>query len=160
MSPDHEVLYFRVSTFLRPLVILGVLICLSVYLNRAEWSHLDVWQYCALGALPIVVVVMFLLRKRMFIKFEDEGLTVHYANGSDRRYAWRDITRVGIVSFKRPVPTVALRLRDDSTSLTAPNKVYRAMTGYDVALPAFFAPAKYLSARIEQERLRKGAPIG
>ncbi len=153
-----NILFPQLSTFRRPLFIFGFLICLSVYLNRTAWQHLSLWEYCAFAALPLVLLFLFLCRKRMYIKFDDDRLTVHYINGNERHYAWTDITKVGIVSFKRPMPTVVLRLRDDSRSITAQNKVYRAMTGYDVSLPAFLAPAKQLAERIEQTRLNKGAP--
>jgi len=156
---DADIFFIQISTFRRPLLILGALICLSVYVNRAAWEHLTTWQYLAFAALPVTMLALFLLRKRMFIKFGDDRLTVHYFNGTERSYDWRDITKVGIVSFKRPMPSVVLRLRDDSTSLTAQSKIYRAVSGYDVVLPAFCAPAKYLYARIEQTRLSKGAPI-
>jgi hypothetical protein len=162
ISGNHsktDILYFTLSTFIRPLAIFAVLICLSLYFNRASWEHLETWQYCVFATLPVTLLALYLFRKRMFIKLDDDSLTVHYVTGSERRYAWRDITKVGIVSFKRPMPSVVLKLRDDSPSLTMQNKAYRAVTGYDVVLPAFLAPAKRLAARIEEERLRKGAPV-
>ena len=154
-----NIYFIQLSTFRRPLLIFGFLIGLSVYLNRSAWQDLSLWEYCAFSTLPIALLALFLCRKRMYIQFDDNRLMVHYINGKERHYAWTDITKVGIVSFKRPIPTVVLRLRDDSPALTAQNKVYRAMSGYDVALPAFLAPAKELSGRIEQIRLSKGAPI-
>jgi hypothetical protein len=130
-----------------------------LYFNRSSWEHLNAWEYLAFGCLPAVVLTLFLLRKRMFLKFDDEGLTLHYITGTERKYAWFDITKVGVVSFKRPMPAVVLRLRDDSPSLSKQTKLYRAVTGYDVSLPPFFGPAQPLAGRIEEIRLSKGAPI-
>jgi hypothetical protein len=95
----------------------------------------------------------------MFIRIDDESLTIHYVTGSERKYALRDITKVSIVSFRRPMPSVVLRLRDDASGLTAQNKAYRAVRGYDVMIPPYFGPAKNLAARIEEARVRKGAPV-
>lgn len=154
-----EILYFQISSFQRPLIVFGILLGLSLYFNRASWEHLNAWEYLALGSLPIFLLVVFMLRGRMFLRFGDQYLTVHYITGTERNYAWTDMEKVGIVSFKRPAPSVALRLRDDSPSLSKQTKIYRAVTGYDVSIPPFFGPAKTLAARMEQIRLSKGAPI-
>jgi hypothetical protein len=95
----------------------------------------------------------------MFIRIDDDSVTVQYITGTQRQFALREITKVGIVSFKRPMPSVVLRLRDDSPSLNMKTKAYRAVTGYDAVLPPYMASAKSLAARIEDARLRKGAPI-
>ena len=156
---EPEVVFLQLSGFLRPVLILGALICLSLYFNRASWEHLNGWEYLGFGLLPVTFLVLFLLRKRMFLKLDDEGLTVHYVTGTERKFAWTDITKVGIVSFKRPTPSVVLRLRDDSPALSTQTRIYRAATGYDVTLSPFFGPAKTLAARIEEIRLNKGAPV-
>lgn len=154
-----ETLYLQLSTFIRPIAILSVLIAISIYVNREAWLHLNAWEYCAFAAFPLVILVLFLLRKHTFIRLDNDFVTVHYVTGTEHRFALREITKVGVVSFKRPMPSVVLRLRDDSNSLNMKTKAYRAVSGYDVILPPFMASAKYLASRIEEARLRKGAPV-
>jgi Bacterial PH domain len=113
---------FQPFRLLRPFLILALICVGSYWLNPEPWHHLSMSTKLLFGGSLLVVVVLLLtLRNRMFLRIDEQGVTIQYIAGAPRFYAWSAIDSVRIfkVNFLMIPMTSSLHLRMKSGSVAS-----------------------------------------
>jgi hypothetical protein len=91
---------FQPFRLMKPFLILLLICVASYWLNPEPWRHLSmVTKLLFGGSLVLVVVLLLTLRNRMFLRIDEQGVTIQYIAGAPRFYAWSAIDTVRIFKF-------------------------------------------------------------
>ena len=137
------VMRFQPARLLPPVFLLLALVGISYWLNPEPWHHLSAGTKGLFAFAGLVFAGLGLaMRRRGYLRIDEQGLEVQYLAGKPRAYGWNDIVSV-VVIRKRvlliPVMhSVGLTLRDGTQGVSAVQRVTGGVLGYQSTFPAWF----------------------
>jgi hypothetical protein len=150
---------FQPLWLIRMFLIFLPLFAVSYWLNPNSWHHLSIAADGLFAASFLALVVLIVvMRNRMYLRLDEQGLEIQFAVGAPRSYKWADIDSVSIVRIQFLITlasSIRLQLRPGVRPANIVDKATAAIIGPSVSFPAFFdETAEEIVEKIEMFKRR------